>query len=87
MTTYMVECSLKGISMEDLGGAQKAAIGKAAELTAHGTEISYIRSTFAPEDGRCMCLFEAGSEADVRRLNEEAGIPFNSVVPALDLTP
>ncbi len=87
MTTYMVERSLKGISMEDLGGAQTAAIGKAAEMTAGGTEISYIRSTFAPDDGRCMCLFEANSEADVKRLNDEAGIPYDSVVAAMDLTP
>ena len=61
MGVYMVERSLKGISMEDLGGAQKAAIGKAAEMTSAGTDIKYIRSTFAPADGRCMCLFEAGS--------------------------
>jgi len=87
MSVYMVERSLKGISMEDLGGAQKAAIGKAGEMAAAGTEIRYIRSTFAPDDGRCMCLFEAGSEADVRRLNDEAGLPYDVVVEALDLTP
>ena len=61
MGIYMVERSLKGISMDDLGGAQKAAIGKAAEMKAGGTDIRYIRSTFAPQDGRCMCLFEADS--------------------------
>jgi len=83
----MVERNLKGISMDDLGGAQKAAISKAAEMKAAGTEISYIRSTFAPEDGRCMCLFEAGSEADVKRLNDDAGLPYDQVVEALDLTP
>ncbi len=87
MTVYMVERSLKGISMEDLGGAQKAAISKAEEMTAAGTDVKYIRSTFAPEDGRCMCLFEAGSEAAVKRLNDEAGIPYDRVVEALDLTP
>ena len=87
MGTYMVERSLKGISMDDLGGAQKAAIGKAAEMKAAGTEISYIRTTFAPEDGLCMCLFDAGSEADVKKLNDEAGIPYDRVVEALDLTP
>ena len=87
MTVYMVERSLKGISMENLGGAQKAAIAKAAEMTAAGTGVKYIRSTFAPEDGRCMCLFEADSAADVKLLNDEAGIPYDSVVEALDLTP
>ena len=87
MTVYLVERSLKGISMDDLGGAQKAAIGKAEEMTAAGTEVRYIRSTFAPDDGRCMCLFEAGSEADVKRLNDEAGLPYDRIVEALDLTP
>ena len=83
----MVERNLKGISMDDLGGAQKAAIGKAAEMKTAGTEISYIRSTFAPEDGRCMCLFEADSAADVKRLNDDAQLPYDRVVEALDLTP
>lgn len=87
MSVYMVERDLKGISMEDLGGAQKAAIGKAEQMTAEGTDVRYIRSTFAPEDGRCMCLFEAGSEAEVKRLNDEAGLPYDRVVEALDLTP
>ena len=87
MGVYMVERSLKGISMEDLGGAQKAAIGKAAEMTSAGTDIKYIRSTFAPADGRCMCLFEAGSQADVQRLSDDAGIPYDRIVEAFDLTP
>ena len=87
MTVYMVERDLKGISMEDLGGAQRAAIKTAQDMTAQGTAISYIRSTFAPEDGRCMCLFNAASDADVRRLNDTAGLPYSRVVTALDLTP
>jgi len=87
MTVFMVERDLKGISMENLGGAQRAAIKTAQDMTAQGTKISYIRSTFAPEDGRCMCLFDAASDADVRRLNDEAGLPYHRVVPALDLTP
>ncbi len=87
MPVYMVERNLSGISMDDLGGAQKAAIGKAEEMRQNGSEIRYIRTTFAPEDGRCMCLFEANSEKDVKRLNDEAGLPYNRVVPAMDLTP
>ena len=55
--------------------------------TADGDRISYIRSTFAPEDGRCMCLFDGTSEEQVRRLNDAAGLPYERVVPALDLTP
>jgi len=87
MSTFMVERNLRGISSEDLGGAQKAAIAKAGEMTSAGTPVSYIRSTFAPEDGRCMCLFEAERSEDVKRLNDEAGLPYDRIVPAMDLTP
>ncbi len=87
MSVFMVERSLGGISMDDLGGAQKAASNKGEEMTAAGTPVRYIRTTFAPEDGRCMCLFEVNSGEDVRRLNDEAGLPYDRVVPAMDLTP
>jgi hypothetical protein len=87
MSTFMVERHLGSISMDDLGGAQRAAITKGQELTAEGTPIRYLRSTFAPQDGRCMCLFEADKSEDVKRLNDEAGLPYDRIVPAMDLTP
>ena len=87
MSVFMVERDLEGIAMEDLAAAQKAAIGKAEEMRREGSDVRYIRTTFAPEDGRCMCLFEAGSEAEVKRLNDEAGLPYTRIVPAMDLTP
>lgn len=87
MSVFMVERDLAGISMEDLGGAQKAAISQAQQMSDQGEQVSYIRSTFAPDDGRCMCLFEAEDEALVRKLNDTAGLPYSRVVPAMDLTP
>jgi len=87
MTVYMVERNLKGIAMSDLAAAQKAAISTANAYTAKGKLVRYIRSTFAPEDGRCMCLFEANSADDVKTLNDEAKLPYSRVVEALDLTP
>lgn len=87
MPVYMVERELKGIAMSDLAAAQHLAIKTSKDYTAQGTPMRYIRSTFTPEDGRCMCLFEANSAADVKRLNEEARIPFTRLVEALDLTP
>lgn len=87
MSVFMVERNLSGISMEDLGGAQKAAIATAAQMREGGEKINYIRSTFAPEDGRCMCLFDGESAEQVQRLNDTAGLPYEKVVPAMDLTP
>ena len=87
MSVYMVERDLKGIAMSDLAAAQGVAIKTANEYSAKGTPVRYIRSTFAPEDGRCMCLFEAGNAEDVKRVNDEARLPYWRVVEALDLTP
>lgn len=87
MSVFMVERDLKGITMPALAAAQQAAIRQARQMTAAGTPVRYIRSTFAPEDGRCFCLFEGTSEGDVRRLNDDAKIPYFRIVDALDLTP
>jgi len=87
MSVYMVERSLKGIAMSDLAAAQKAAIKTSQEFSAQGTPVRYIRSTFVPGTGACMCLFEAGDADAVKRVNEQAKIPFDRITEALDLTP
>lgn len=87
MQVFMVERSLKGIAMDALAAAQKKAIETSEGLTRSGTPVRYIRTTFVPEEGCCMCLFAAERSDDVKRANELAGIPFNRIVPALDLTP
>jgi hypothetical protein len=85
MAVDMVERELKGIAMSDLAGASSSR-SRLQRPTLPRYADAVIRSTFAPEDGRCMCLFEANSANDVKRLNEEANIPFTRVVEALDLT-
>lgn len=87
MQVYMVERSLKGIPMEQLAAAQQRAIGTASQMSAAGTPVRYIRSTFVPESGQCLCLFSADDAQQVKALNEKAGIPCDKVVAALDLTP
>jgi hypothetical protein len=87
MQVYMVERSLKGIAPEQLSAAQQAAIRTAAQMSAQGTPIEYIRSTFVPESGQCMCLFRAANAEQVKQLNDAASIPYTRVVGALDLTP
>lgn len=87
MQVYMVERSLKGIAMDALAAAQKRAIETSEKFTKDGTPVRYIRSTFVPQEGSCMCLFAAENPEDVKRLNEVAKIPFDRIVPALDLTP
>jgi len=87
MKTFMVERSLKGISMEQLGSAQKAAIDKAGQMTEAGTPINYLHSTFVPDDGRCMCMFQANEAKDVEKLNRGCNKPFDTVTEAMPLPP
>lgn len=87
MTTYAVKRSLPGITMEQLGEAQKAAIETSHQFTKEGTEIKYIRSNFYPADSSCTCLFEAENEEAVKAVNEKAAIPFLEITEVLDLVP
>jgi hypothetical protein len=87
MAVYMVERDLPGVTIEQLGAAQKAAIQTGKEFTAEGKDVRYIRSIFVPGESKCMCLFEASSPDLVREVNEAAQIPFTRIKEALDLTP
>jgi hypothetical protein len=87
MAVFMVERELKGITMDQLGAAQKAAIQTGKDMTAKGKPVRYLRSTFVPGEARCMCLFEAPSSQNVKELNETAKIPFSRIVEVMDLTP
>jgi hypothetical protein len=87
MAVYMVERELPGITLEQLGGAQEAAIKTSHRFTEEGKPVRYIRSTYVPGEAKCMCLFEAPSAQRVKEVNEAAQIPFSRIVEALDLTP
>lgn len=87
MAVYMVERDLTGITMPQLTGAQQAAISTSRRFTADGTPVRYIRSTFVPGEARCMCLFDAASADDVKKVNDAAQLPYLRIVEALDLTP
>jgi hypothetical protein len=87
MPVYMVERELPGVTMDQLAAAQKAAIETGEKFTSEGKNVSYIRTAFVPGDARCMCLFQADNPDLVKELNETAGIPFNRIVEAMDLTP
>ena len=87
MAVFMVNRDLPGITMDQLAGAQQAAIETSQKFTEQGKSVRYIRSTFVPEESHCMCLFEASDSGVVKEVNEAANIPFTTIVEALDLTP
>jgi V8-like Glu-specific endopeptidase len=87
MPVFAADRSLPGITMDQLAGAQKAAIETSDRFTAEGRPVRYIRSMYVPGDDHCLCLFEAENADDVKAVNDTAGIPYTRVVEAMDLTP
>lgn len=87
MAVYVVDRHLPGITPEQLGAAQRAAIETGERLTAQGKSVRYVRSMFVPDDDRCLCLFEAAGRDLVQEANDAAGLPYTRIVEALDLTP
>ena len=87
MPVYMVDRDLPGITPEQLAGAQQAAISTSQQFASEGKPVRYIRSTFVPQEARCMCLFEAPNAERVRDVNDAAKLPYTRIVEALDLSP
>jgi len=85
MSVYMAERLLPGVSMEQLGEAQRAVIETTAKLTTSGTPVRYLGTTFIPTESRCMCFFEAEGPDMVRVANELAKVPFTKIVEAMEL--
>ncbi len=87
MSVYMADRNLPGITMEQLAAAQRAAIETSARFRVEGKPVRYIRSIFLPGESHVMCLFEAPSADLVKEVNQAAQIPFDRIVPVLELTP
>jgi hypothetical protein len=87
MPVYLVERNVTGVTVEDLAECQKKAIRMGRKMTAEGIPVRYLRSTWVPGENRCMCLFEARSQEDVRQANERGKLPYTKIVQAEDLFP
>jgi Protein of unknown function (DUF4242) len=86
VTQYMVERHLPGFPPDQLPGAAAAAKEKAAELSAEGVDVRYVRSTWVPEGEKCYCLFEGTSHDAVEEVQRRAGLPFERIHEAAFLT-
>ena len=87
MQVFMVERDLSGTSISDLNKVKAAAIRQAEKMYDAGDRVRYIRSTYVPEDGRCLCLFEAKNIDVVTQLNRDALLPFERILVAMDILP
>lgn len=83
----MVERYLPGITAGQVDEASTRLAAAALELAAKGVDVRYIGSTFIPEEESCFCRFEGPAAADIRRICEQAGVPFARIVETQDFSP
>ena len=86
MSLFLVEHRLGDVGEGHLAALRDALLEIASRLDGaiDGQRIRYLRSTVVAGQDRCICLFEASSEAIVRRANELAQVPIASIGPAID---
>jgi hypothetical protein len=85
MKTFLIERDVEGISMPDLHGLVAASLRQVARMRDEGDLVHYLGSTFLPEEGRCLCLYQAKDEAVVASLNRSARLPVTRIVDAIAL--
>ena len=84
MTVFLVFRHLPGVTRDQYSAVQRAVadvIGSAGGQAA----ARYLGGFFLPANAQAICVFEASSAADVQAVNEQANVPFTTVVAALDL--
>ena len=84
---YLVEHDLRGLSAPQLAGVHRA-LGEAVRREIQrGGQIRYVQRIYAPDDQRCLYLFEATGPDLVRSVNDLAQFPLARVVAVLSWVP
>jgi hypothetical protein len=85
--TFLVFRQLSGVTRDQYGAAQHAAIDAASRPIPGRHPVLYKGGLLVPGDGRAICIFDADCLDDVITVNERAGVPFIEVVEAVELRP
>jgi hypothetical protein len=77
---YLVEHDLRGLSASQLAGVHRALGEAVRRKTRRGSRIRYVQRIYAPQEQRCLCLFEAAGPDLVRNVNDLAQFPLARVI-------
>jgi hypothetical protein len=86
MPTYLVEAYMPRAHGREAGAAGFRARAAAAELSADGVPVRYVRTTFLPEDETCFHVFVAESTEAVDEACRRAELGRVRIVPAVETT-
>ena len=75
---FLVEYDLRGLSPRQLATVHRA-LGEAVRRENRpGRRISYVQRIYAPDEQRCLCLFEAAGPDLVRSVSDTAQFPCSA---------
>jgi hypothetical protein len=80
---FIVERRLQRLSSEHLAALHRALAESTRRHSAGDDSVRYLRSMYAPGRALCLCVFQATSWDLVRRVNEVAQVPFESIDEAI----
>jgi hypothetical protein len=83
---FLVDRSLPGMTEDLLTEAHRLLQEAARRVSSPGRPVRFLRCTYLPDEGRCVCLFEASDELAVRRVNETAQVPFRRISSAMEFS-
>ena len=84
---FLVEHDLRGLSAGQLAIVHRV-LGEAVRReNQRGGRIRYIQCIYAPDEQRCLCLFEAPGPDLVRSVNDMAQFPLARVMAVLSSVP
>ena len=84
---YLVEHDLRGLSPAQLASVHRALDEAVRREAGRGSQIRYVQRIYAPDERRCLCLFEAASPQAVRAVNDMAQFPLARVIAVLSSVP
>lgn len=84
---FLIEHDLQGLPPGHMTSAHDA-LDQAARLQARrGGQIRHLQRIFAPEESRCLCLFESSGTGVIRAGTDAAQFPLANVVAVMSSRP
>ena len=84
---FLVEYDLRGLSPRQLATVHRA-LGEAVRRENRpGRRIRYVQRIYAPDEQRCLCLFEAAGPELVRTVSDTAQFPLARIMAVLSTVP
>jgi uncharacterized protein DUF4242 len=84
---YLVEHDLRGLSPPQLASVHRALSEAVRREARRGSRIRYVQRIYAPQEQRCLCLFEAAGPDLVRNVNDIAQFPLARVIAVVSSAP